>query len=840
MKLARRAAWQCACGVLLVAALGGMPPLLWRLQIAVVSAIDWIAIADRPLRAATLMLVMIAAGWLLWGWLLTATVRDVADLVRGAAAARPRLPVPLHHAVVAIGGIVGTLVQPALGFADMLAQSTAVASNQGHVEVRPTYPAATPPARAVVHANRMALVAADQAGLGGNGPAVVEQSVGGAPLTLTYTVRRGDYLARIAADQLGDAGRWPEIFAMNRGTRFPVGGKLTDPDVIYPGWQLRLPRIQPATPPVVEVPPPADAGPSSHGDDNEVGPAPTGASPKTPSSPDAPEVAASAAVDGDRFEAGDESLLPWLLLTGAAVATVAGVRYVRRRSTSRPGTPGGGPATGTAVAGLDREPVAPASQVRGRPNQGRDRSSSTGPSGQPPLAEAVVDADRSPWATPAGRHAGAVAEAARAVIAASLEARAVDGEPSVIVPAATLVALTGVRADVAANSAVTVTTTAAEAVTAAELQVLRRARHVAEQDPDAAVDEVKGVADRLPPLALVVESGDPAVRGRVEALLAQGAGLNVAGFVLEAAAPPLREGLVEHASSAVMPEAADVSPAGDRAVPAGRVKVRIRVLREVAVLDAAGEVVGGMRGHAKELLVYLAVHRRGARLPDILEAIWPDATVTRAGQRLSTDVANLRRSIRLACGDATIQPVLNTGGRYHLDPKLLDVDLWRFTDALTAIAATADRFDRADLLRSAVGVHAGPLAGELAYAWVDGAREACRRQGIKARRDLAALVAADDPAEAADLLDAAAELDPASDGLAREAMTAFAGLGVAERLEARWRQLHAALAEIGESSEAATTTLYRQLHAELRTHPHERPTAATDPAPAERLDGRRT
>ena len=58
----------------------------------------------------------------------------------------------------------------------------------------------------------------------------------------TYTVRRGDSLCEIAARTLGDADRWPEIFALNRGTRFPhVGGALRNPDLIYPGWVLHLP-----------------------------------------------------------------------------------------------------------------------------------------------------------------------------------------------------------------------------------------------------------------------------------------------------------------------------------------------------------------------------------------------------------------------------------------------------------------------------------------------------------------------------------------------------------------------------------------------------------------------
>ena len=50
----------------------------------------------------------------------------------------------------------------------------------------------------------------------------------------TYTVQPGDSLASIAADELGDESRWPEIFALNRN-------QITDPDLIFPGQILTLP-----------------------------------------------------------------------------------------------------------------------------------------------------------------------------------------------------------------------------------------------------------------------------------------------------------------------------------------------------------------------------------------------------------------------------------------------------------------------------------------------------------------------------------------------------------------------------------------------------------------------
>ncbi len=56
-----------------------------------------------------------------------------------------------------------------------------------------------------------------------------------------YTVRTGDTLSSIAERQLGDASAWHRIFEASRDRSQPDGRRLIDPNVILPGWKLRIP-----------------------------------------------------------------------------------------------------------------------------------------------------------------------------------------------------------------------------------------------------------------------------------------------------------------------------------------------------------------------------------------------------------------------------------------------------------------------------------------------------------------------------------------------------------------------------------------------------------------------
>ena len=71
-------------------------------------------------------------------------------------------------------------------------------------------------------------------------PAPVPQADGdsspaGSVDTNTYVVVKGDSLSKIASGQYGDAQKWRRIYEANRDL-------IKDPDLIYPGQQLRIPE----------------------------------------------------------------------------------------------------------------------------------------------------------------------------------------------------------------------------------------------------------------------------------------------------------------------------------------------------------------------------------------------------------------------------------------------------------------------------------------------------------------------------------------------------------------------------------------------------------------------
>ena len=189
-----------------------------------------------------------------------------------------------------------------------------------------------------------------------------------------YTVVKGDTLSEIAQEHLDDADAWPRIFEASRKLTQPDGRRLTDPDLILPGWHVLIPGAaeatpaptspgpEPAEPTQTAKPSPAGAVPSATAtplpaaETSPATPKSAGAVPVVPSSAPTtpfPSTSATVATDVSRdekpaSEASDrnaEAPAPWLLagLTGAGGVLAAGLLAAlrqRRRAQFRARRPG--------------------------------------------------------------------------------------------------------------------------------------------------------------------------------------------------------------------------------------------------------------------------------------------------------------------------------------------------------------------------------------------------------------------------------------------------------------------------------------------------------------------
>ncbi|MEZ0107900.1 DNA-binding SARP family transcriptional activator/LysM repeat protein [Catenulispora sp. EB89] len=199
----------------------------------------------------------------------------------------------------------------------------------------------------------------------------------------TYTVVDGDTLWGIAAQHLGDAERWREIYNANRARIQADGQRLSDPDLILPGWTLEMPASSataqaPAASPISTVPRPTDAAVPS-----------IALSPRTVA---AGESAVQTAPNSSRTQA--------VPSTGAAVANTHVREVIARprahRDRSFVNLPGGG-VVGVSLAGALAAAIALARKRR------RIRTTARWPipldTPQPAVPESVAEIERAHLAT---------------------------------------------------------------------------------------------------------------------------------------------------------------------------------------------------------------------------------------------------------------------------------------------------------------------------------------------------------------------------------------------------------------------------------------------------------
>ena len=70
--------------------------------------------------------------------------------------------------------------------------------------------------------------------IGGSSSTAPPPAAAPPPAERVYVVQKGDSLSKIAKQFYGDTSEWRRIFDANRD-------RIKDPDMIQPGWSLKIP-----------------------------------------------------------------------------------------------------------------------------------------------------------------------------------------------------------------------------------------------------------------------------------------------------------------------------------------------------------------------------------------------------------------------------------------------------------------------------------------------------------------------------------------------------------------------------------------------------------------------
>jgi hypothetical protein len=176
-------------------------------------------------------------------------------------------------------------------------------------------------------------------------PAVEPTESPAAHASVSHVVVEGDTLFGIAEQRLGGAVAWPELFEENRDRGMGDGRTFDDPNLILPGWELKLPtESDHPTPPASPASPAAPAPPAIPA----VTPAAAPPTTTRPTPPTSSTTTTPFITDGDQGTGDAESpssprapspiRIEYAALLAAGVLALAGVRRRQRLRGAGPRT----------------------------------------------------------------------------------------------------------------------------------------------------------------------------------------------------------------------------------------------------------------------------------------------------------------------------------------------------------------------------------------------------------------------------------------------------------------------------------------------------------------------
>ncbi|MFE3646439.1 BTAD domain-containing putative transcriptional regulator [Streptomyces sp. NPDC059152] len=242
---------------LTLALLAGMPYVLW--QAADIpwpdSVHSWHELGERlaqPISDPLVIDLLAMVGWVCWAAFAFTVVREVCWYTA-------HLPQLLqdrrtHHDHVATLSLKGSLAALCIGtlivaLLSLWRPTTADAQQPSFANEAPHRIAATAPLDPAATQQSTPSTATTVARPRPDAPG--PHTSAKAVRHIEYTVVEGDTLWDIAAAHLGDALKWPRIYALNKDRVQSDGARLDDPDMLQAGWRLTLPvsdhPVSPAT-----------------------------------------------------------------------------------------------------------------------------------------------------------------------------------------------------------------------------------------------------------------------------------------------------------------------------------------------------------------------------------------------------------------------------------------------------------------------------------------------------------------------------------------------------------------------------------------------------------------
>lgn len=273
--------------------------------------------------------------------------------------------------------------------------------------------------------------------------------------------------------------------------------------------------------------------------------------------------------------------------------------------------------------------------------------------------------------------------------------------------------------------------------------------------------------------------------------------------------PPRERAPIEAPTAAVTPGGnwPRTPPAADDQV------IEVQLLGPLRIRAWGSDVATGLRASARELLAWYLCHPDGATAEAAIDALWPDVAPNRGAERFWTALGNLRSRLR-GPDQRHVDVLVKTGDVYRAQTEVLEVDLWRFQNALGDAAHTHDPQTAREALANAAGLYRGDLLAAADYLWIEPAREDLHRRALDAHARLAELHAGAGRVEVAiETLEHAIVLDPLAEEMYRRLITLLAQLGRPDAIKRTWIQLQARLADLDLDPGAETVQLLRRVTA---------------------------